>query len=84
MVSPGLHGDAAVGLDELGDGNQTFGLVAEIDDHFGGGDLEHMALQHFTLRGRREVAVVVDELFVIRHLGRHQRLLPPLHPGHWP
>jgi hypothetical protein len=35
-----------------------------------------VTLQHFALGGRREVTVVVYELFVVRYLGGKQRVLP--------
>ena len=72
----GMHRHAAVRQAELLDGNQSFGLVAEIHDHFVRRHLQDVTLQHFTLGGRREVTVVVYELFVVRYLGGKLRMLP--------
>ena len=42
-----LHGDLAVLVEELVDGDEAFGLVADVDDDLGFGDLEHRALDDF-------------------------------------
>ena len=38
-MSPGLHRDFAVLVEELVDRDDAFGLVADVDDHFGRGRL---------------------------------------------
>jgi hypothetical protein len=59
-----LHRDFAAGPLKLLDRNQTFRLVAKIDDHVFGGDAKDRSLQHF-IRGRgREMAVVVEKILV--------------------
>ena len=57
------------GLRELLDRDQTFGLVSEVDDHFGGVNFYDVALQQLAFVRRREVGVVLDELLVIRLFG---------------
>ena len=64
-TSPALHGDFAAGALKLLDGNQAFGLVSEVDDDIFGGDFEDASLQNFVLGRRREVAVVVEQRFII-------------------
>ena len=54
-----------VGRLKLLDGDDAFGLVAEIDDDVFGGDAENGALQHFVGGGRREVAVVFEKMLVV-------------------
>ena len=74
IVSPALHRDGAVGLRELLDRNQAFGLVSEIDDHVFVGDLEDVALQQFAFVRRGEMTVVVDELLVVRIFGGQRQI----------
>ena len=54
-----LHGDLAVLVEELVNLDETFGLVADVDDDRGVGDLEHRALDDLAFRHVAE-AVVVD------------------------
>src|SRR5271165_1739647 len=61
-----LNLNRAIGLRELLDGHQALGLVSEVDDYVGGVHSENAALQQLAFMRRLKVAVVVDELFVIR------------------
>ena len=65
MASPGLERDCAVRLPDLLDRNQAFELVAEIDDDFLRSDFDDVALQQLPFGGRREMAIVLDEMLVI-------------------
>ena len=42
-----LDGEVTAGIDKLRDGNDTFGLVADIDDDVGVGDFQNGALHDF-------------------------------------
>ncbi len=64
-----LNVNAAIRQRELFDGNQTFGLVAEVDDHVFIVEFHDAALQQFALVGRSKMSVIVDELLVIRLFG---------------
>ena len=55
----GLHGNRARLVEEFVNLDETFGLVADVDDDVGLGDLEHRALDHLAFRHVAE-AVVVD------------------------
>src|ERR1022692_109688 len=63
-IKAALHRNIAVGIAELLDGNEAFGLVSEVDDHVLGGDTEYCALQDFVGGGRREMAVIVEKVLV--------------------
>ena len=68
----GLHGDLAVLVEELADGDDAFGLVADVDDDFRRGDLEHRALDDLAFRDVAEAAIVDVEqpgVFLGVHLG---------------
>ena len=67
----GLNLDAAVGLTELLDWNQAFRLVSEVDDHVGIVQFYDTALEQFAFVRRSEMAVVFDELLVIRFFSGH-------------
>ena len=54
-----LHGDVAVFVEELVNLDEAFGLVADVDDDGGFGDLQHGALDDLAFRHVAE-AVVVD------------------------
>ena len=54
----GLDGDLAVLVDELGDGDDAFGLVADVHDDFRGRDLQHRALDDLAFRDVPEAAIV--------------------------
>ena len=54
----GLHGDLAVLVEELVERDDAFGLVADVDDHFRGGDLEHRALDDLAFRDVPEAVIV--------------------------
>ena len=58
-MSPALNRDLAVLVEELVDRDDAFGLVADVDDDFGGGDLEDRALDDLAFRDVAE-AVIVD------------------------
>ena len=64
-----LDGDLAALVEELIDADDAFGLVADVDDHFGGGDFEHRALHHLAFRDVAE-AVIVD----VEHPGEFLRV----------
>ena len=55
----GLDGDLAALVEELVDRDDAFGLVADVDDHFRGGDLENRSLDDLAFRDVPE-AVIVD------------------------
>ncbi len=64
----GPDGDFAALTLKLLDRNNAFGLVSEIDDDVLGGQAENGSLQYFVGRGRREMAVVIQQFFVaVRH-----------------
>src|SRR5262249_49862681 len=46
----GLHGDLAVLIEEFAELNDAFRLVADVDDHFRRGDLQHRALDDLAFR----------------------------------
>ena len=54
----GLDGDLAVLVEELADGDDAFGLVADVDDDFRGGDLEDRALDDLAFRDVPEAVIV--------------------------
>ena len=54
----GLDGDLAVLVEELVDRDDAFGLVADVDDDFGVGDLEDRALDDFAFRDVSEAVIV--------------------------
>jgi hypothetical protein len=53
-----LDGDLAVLVEELADLDDAFGLVADVDDHFGRGDLENRPLDDLAFRDVPEAAIV--------------------------
>jgi hypothetical protein len=55
----GLDGHLAVLVEKLGDGDDAFGLVPDVDDHLRGGHLEHRPLDDLAFRDVAE-AVIVD------------------------
>ena len=55
---PRLHGDLTGLVDELVDGDEPFGLVADVDDHFRWGDFQDGALHDFAFRDIAEAAIV--------------------------
>ena len=57
----GLHGNLPGLVDELVDGNDAFGLVADVDDDFGRGDFEDGALDDLTFRDVAEAVIVKVE-----------------------
>ena len=57
----GLHGDLAGLVDELVDGDDPLGLVADVDDDFGRGDLQDGALDDLTFRDVAEAVIVKVE-----------------------
>ena len=67
----GLDAHLAIGVLELLDGDQTFGLVAEVDDDFLGVYLEDGPLQDLALRGGREVAIILEQVLVIFFAGQN-------------
>src|SRR6185312_13198539 len=69
-----MHRHAAVRESELLDGNKSFGLVTEIDDHFFIGYLQHAALQKLAFGRRGKMTIVVDELLVSRFLFGHRTI----------
>ena len=54
----GLDGDLAGFVDELVDGDDAFGLVADVDDHFGRGDFQDGALDDLAFRDVAEAVIV--------------------------
>ena len=80
----GLHGHVARFVEELVNLDETFRLVADVDDDGGFGDLEHRALHHFAFRHVAEAVVVEPEhgrkflrihLVVVHRLERRPRRL---------
>jgi hypothetical protein len=67
----GLDLDTAVGLAELFDGNEALGLVSEVDDDVSIVKFYNAALEQFAFMRRREMAIVFDELLVVRFFGGH-------------
>ncbi len=57
----GLHGHLTVLVEELGEVDETFGLVADVDDDGRLGELEHGALDDFAFRHVAEAVVVQPE-----------------------
>ena len=55
---PWLHGDLAGLVDELVDGDDALGLVADVDDDFRWGNFQNGALDDFTFRDVAEAAIV--------------------------
>ena len=53
-----LHGDVAVLVEEFVNLDETFGLVADVDDDGGVGDLQHRALDDLAFRHVAEAVVV--------------------------
>jgi len=54
----GLHSDLTVLVEEFADGDDAFGLVADVDYDFRAGDLEHCAFDDFTFRDVSEAVIV--------------------------
>jgi hypothetical protein len=73
----GLYLDFAAGLAELLDRNQTFRLGAKIYNDFSSRDLEYLTLKDFPLRWGYEMAVVVEEVFVVLRIDLQGRLPLP-------
>ena len=73
----GLDGDGPIRVGELLNWNQAFRLIAEIDDYFFGRDFHDPALEQFAFGGWRQVAIVLDQVFVIGILRRRGRLEVP-------
>ena len=70
----GLHGDLAGLVDELVDGDDAFGLVADVDDDFGRGDFQNGALDDFTFRDVAEAVIVkVQQARVFLRVDRIRR-----------
>src|ERR1017187_9604481 len=67
----GLDLDTAVGLSELFDGNEALGLVSEVDDDVSIVKFYNAALEQFAFMRRGEMAIVFDELLVLRFFGGH-------------
>ena len=62
----GLHGDLAALVEELGELDDAFGLVADVDDDFRRRDLENGALDDLAFRDVAEAVIVdVEELGVL-------------------
>ncbi len=57
-MSPACDRDLAVLVEELADGDDAFGLVADVDDDFRGGDLEDGALDDLAFRDVPEAVIV--------------------------
>ena len=68
ISSPGLTVTVPSGWRSSDEGHDALGLVADIDDDFGLGDLQDMTAEELAFGGRGKVAVVVDELLEV--LGR--------------
>jgi hypothetical protein len=64
-------------LAELLDRDQALRLGAKIYNDFGSRDLEYLTLKDFALRWGYEVAVVVEEVFVVLRIDLHGRLPLP-------
>jgi hypothetical protein len=62
---PGLHGNAAIGQDELLDRHEAFGFVAEVYDDFLVGDLQDAPFVDLALGRRGEMTVVLQQLFIV-------------------
>ena len=61
-----LNGDLAVLVEEFADLDDAFGLITDVDDHFGGRHLEDGALDDLAFRDVPEAAIVdVEELRVL-------------------
>ena len=70
-----LHGDLAGLVDELVDGDDAFGLVADVDDDFGRRDFQDGALDDFTFRDVAEAAIVkVQQARVFLRVDVNRRL----------
>ena len=54
----GLNRDLAVLVEELVDRDDAFGFVTDVDDHFGGRDLENRSLDDFAFRDIAEAVIV--------------------------
>ena len=68
----GLHGDLAGFVEELVDGDDAFGLVADVDDDFAVGDFENRALDDFAFRYIPEAVIVKVQqagIFLRVHIG---------------
>ena len=75
----GLDGDLAGLVDELVDGDDAFGLVADVDDDFGRGDFQDGALDDFAFRDVAEAAIVkVEEARVFLRIDLNRRAGPSL------
>ena len=60
-----LERDRAIRLAQLLNGDNAFELVSDVDDDFRGRDFDDVALEQLAFRGRRQMAVVFDEMFEI-------------------
>ena len=58
MMSPACTVTSPSFVEELADGDQAFGLVADVHDHGGFGEPEHGALDHLAFRHVAEAVVV--------------------------
>src|SRR5260370_10006175 len=63
----------AVGLDKLLNGYQSFGLITKVDNHVVFVEFYDAALQQLAIVRGRKMAVIVDELLVIRFFNRYGR-----------
>src|SRR6185437_2326117 len=70
------HRDGAIRLPNLLDRYQAFELVAKIDDQFLSIDFDDMSLQQLTFRGRRQMAIILDEVLVVLFNGRIEIHVP--------
>ena len=66
----GFDGDVAGKVCELGDGGDAIGLVADVDEDFGGGDFQDLAFEDFIPGRRGEMAVIFEEVFVLVRIYR--------------
>ncbi len=79
---PGLDRDLAVLVHEFLDADDPLGLVADVHDHLGVGDLQDRALDHFAFRDVAEAAVVeIEKLGVLRRVGVELVTGVPTGPG---
>jgi hypothetical protein len=61
----GTYADGARGIEKLFGGDETFRLVAEIDDDVFGGYFENAALEDFAFGRRSKMAIVIKQAFVV-------------------
>ena len=67
-----MHGDLSGLVEELIDGDDALGLVADVDDDFGVGDLENRALDDFAFCYIPEAVIVKVQqagIFLRVHIG---------------